>query len=52
MADFLGSRNSLQCRSHHQKLLEKYGETKLIIASYKKHVGREFYRHHFSLYVK
>ena len=44
MASFIGTRNSLQCRSHHQKLLEKYGEIKTIILNFKKYLGKEQYK--------
>jgi hypothetical protein len=32
MGKFIGSRNSKQCRSHHQKMLRKYGSIEGIIA--------------------
>lgn len=35
MSDFIGTRNGLQCRSHHQKLEEKYVYTNKIIAAFK-----------------
>jgi len=44
MALFVTSRNSLQCRSHHQKLLEKLGEIKAIIKAFKKYFGKQYYR--------
>ena len=36
MAGFVQTRNSLQCRSHHQKLEEKYHFPNKIISNYKK----------------
>lgn len=44
MAKFVGSRNSLQCRSHHQKLIEKLGELKLVISAFKKYFGQQYFR--------
>ena len=31
MSDFIQTRTSVQCRSHHQKMLKKYGTIKKII---------------------
>jgi hypothetical protein len=44
MAEFIASRNSLQCRSHHQKLLEKLGEIKVIITNFKKYISKEQFK--------
>lgn len=44
MAEFMRTRNSLQCRSHHQKLLEKMGDSKIIIKNFKKNVGKRYYK--------
>lgn len=44
MAEFIGSRKSLQCRSHHQKLIEKFMEVKNIINIFKKYYGAQFIR--------
>jgi hypothetical protein len=52
MALFVNSRNSLQCRSHHQKLLEKLGEIKIIIKAFKKYFGKQYYREQYSLLTK
>jgi hypothetical protein len=41
MSQFIKSRNEIQCRSHHQKLIEKYRDFKKIISSFKNHVGKE-----------
>lgn len=37
MARYIGTRNALQCRSHHQKLEDRYLYPNKIIASYKQH---------------
>lgn len=37
MARFIGTRNALQCRSHHQKLEDRYLYPNKIIAHYKQH---------------
>lgn len=37
MAKFIGTRNALQCRSHHQKLEDRYLYPNKIIANYKQH---------------
>jgi hypothetical protein len=37
MARFIGTRNALQCRSHHQKLEDRYLYPNKIIANYKQH---------------
>lgn len=37
MAAYIGTRNALQCRSHHQKLEEKYVYPNKIINFFKKH---------------
>lgn len=44
MAEYIGTRNPLQCRSHHQKLLEKMGDSKIIIKNFKKNVGKKYYK--------
>ena len=44
MSDFVGTRTSLQCRSHHQKFLEKLGDIKTIILNFKKFISKEDFR--------
>jgi hypothetical protein len=41
MSIFVGSRSSLQCRSHHQKFLEKLGDIKAIILNFRKFISKE-----------
>ena len=44
MAQFISTRNSLQCRSHHQKLEEKYTHVNRIIALFKSHFNKILYK--------
>lgn len=44
MADFLVTRNALQCRSHHQKLEEKYNHAPKIVNVFKPSFDRTAYR--------
>ena len=44
MARFIGTRNALQCRSHHQKLEEKYCLPQKIVAVYKHVYDKMAYR--------
>jgi hypothetical protein len=44
MSQFIVSRNGLQCRSHHQKLEEKYISTNKIILAYKDKFDIEEYK--------
>jgi hypothetical protein len=44
MAHFISTRNSLQCRSHHQKLEEKYTHVNRIIALFKGHFNKTLYK--------
>jgi hypothetical protein len=44
MSDFIETRNGLQCRSHHQKLEEKYVYTNKIIAAFKDRIDTEEYK--------
>ena len=44
MSEFVGTRTSLQCRSHHQKFLEKLGDIKAIIHNFKKFISKEDFR--------
>ena len=44
MARFISTRNALQCRSHHQKLEEKYVSAPKIIAVFKTAFDRRVYR--------
>lgn len=46
MASFIATRNSLQCRSHHQKLEEKYCHVNKIIAFYKPFFSKTAYKQH------
>lgn len=39
MAEFITSRSSIQCRTHHQKMESKFGDTKAIVQFYKDEVG-------------
>lgn len=51
MSHFIATRNSLQCRSHHQKLIEKLGEIKAIILAFKKYFGKQYYRQQYNLHT-
>lgn len=44
MASFIGSRNTVQCRSHHQKLEERFKHFKKIISAVKNEIGRKEYK--------
>jgi hypothetical protein len=44
MSRFISTRSSLQCRSHHQKLIYKFGEVKNIISNFKKFIGKDLYK--------
>lgn len=44
MADFIVTRNALQCRSHHQKLEEKYTHAPKIVNFFKPAFDRSAYR--------
>ena len=44
MSQFIGTRNPLQCRSHHQKLLEKMDDAKMIIKNFKKNIGKKYFK--------
>lgn len=44
MADFIVTRNALQCRSHHQKLEEKYTHASKIVNLFKPSFDRTAYR--------
>ena len=44
MSEFVGTRTSLQCRSHHQKFLEKLGDIKTIVTNFKKFISKEDFR--------
>ena len=41
MAEFVATRTSLQCRSHHQKFLEKLGDIKSIVYNLKKYINKD-----------
>ena len=43
MAKFIGTRNALQCRSHHQKLEDRYLYPNKIISNYKQHHENTLY---------
>ena len=43
MAKFIGTRNALQCRSHHQKLEDRYLYPNKIISNYKQHHENNLY---------
>lgn len=43
MAKFVGTRNALQCRSHHQKLEDRYLYPNKIISNYKQHHENTLY---------
>lgn len=51
MSHFIATRNPLQCRSHHQKLIEKLGEIKAIILAFKKYFGKQYYRQQYNLHT-
>jgi hypothetical protein len=42
------TRSSLQCRTHHQKVLEKYKEIKKIVTSFKRLIGTAIYEERLS----
>lgn len=44
MSNFIVTRNALQCRSHHQKLEEKYTHVNKIIALYKNYFNKNVYK--------
>lgn len=44
MSNFIATRNALQCRSHHQKLEEKYTHVNKIIALYKNYFNKNMYK--------
>ena len=44
MSRFIGHRDPLQCRSHHQKLVEKEGDIRYIISRFKGLYGKKEYR--------
>jgi hypothetical protein len=44
MSNFIATRNALQCRSHHQKLEEKYTHVNKIIALYKNYFNKNLYK--------
>jgi hypothetical protein len=44
MADFIVTRNALQCRSHHQKLEEKYTHAPKIVNLFKPTFDKNEYR--------
>ena len=48
MADFIKTRNPLQCRSHHQKLTLKFHYANRIINHYKSHNDLSLYNQFFS----
>ena len=39
MADFIKTRSAIQCRTHHQKYEQKFGEPKVIIKTFKEEMG-------------
>jgi len=43
MSKFIGTRNALQCRSHHQKLEDRYLYPNKIIANFKQHNNLTLY---------
>jgi hypothetical protein len=47
MASFIVTRNALQCRSHHQKLEEKYIHATKIINVFKPSFDRNLYKEAF-----
>jgi hypothetical protein len=44
MSRFISTRNALQCRSHHQKLEEKYNQINKIINLYKGAFNKNLYK--------
>jgi hypothetical protein len=48
MAKFIRTRNSLQCRSHHQKLSEKYSHPNKIVLTFKNSFDQYLYRSYFN----
>lgn len=51
MAGYITTRNSLQCRSHHQKLEEKYGHVNKIINYYKPFFSKTTYKQNFETLI-
>ena len=49
MAEFIKTRNALQCRSHYQKLMQKHKYTKKIISEYKLSHSLDLFEHYVSL---
>ena len=50
MAEFLTTRDSLQCRSHHQKVLEKFLDIKNILIYFKRIIKAEDYKRQYNLH--
>lgn len=44
MSEFIGSRTTTQCRTHHQKYEQKFRNFKTIISIYKEEIGYENYK--------
>lgn len=44
MAIFLEGRSPVQCRTHHQKYTNKYGNVRIILQSYRDLLGHEKYK--------
>ncbi len=52
MSAFIETRNSLQCRSHHQKFYEKFKSTKNIILFYREEFEKFNYKEVFQYFQK
>lgn len=44
MAKFIKSRSAVQCRTHHQKYENKYGDVKTILRVFRDQLGHENYK--------
>lgn len=44
MSEFIGTRSPIQCRTHHQKYENKFGETTNILRVYRESIGKENYK--------
>ena len=46
MSQFIGTRSCIQCRTHHQKYENKFGDCISIISIYKQEIGIREYKKH------
>lgn len=52
LASFVGTRTSPQCRSHHQKLFDKFKYVSRIIDTFKTEVGVDYYKQRLAAAIK